>query len=115
MLVFAPVTSVNIPLHKRIEELKIIHRAKDAPGVLALAESIRAGDVLKRSRFFNQAHTDIQWIEPTNARAIEELVAEIGSHAKRLQGAAEQTDLDTVLGIQQELQVLCAHRGALQA
>lgn len=99
------------PLHKRIEELKIIHRAKDAPGVLALAESIRAGDVAQTLTVLQSGHTDIQWIEPTNARAIEELVAEIGSHAKRLQGAAEQTDLDTVLRIQQELQVLCAHRG----
>jgi exodeoxyribonuclease V alpha subunit len=99
------------PLHNKIEELKTIHRAKDAPGIRALAESIREGDVAQTLTVLQAGHTDIQWIEPTNGRAVEELVAEIGSHAKRLQGAAQQTDFDTILQIQQELQVLCAHRG----
>ena len=99
------------PLHERIEELKIIHRAKDAPGVLALAESIRAGDVSQTLTVLQSGHSDVQWIKPTNGRAIEKLVAEIGSHAKRLQEVAQQADLDAVLGVQQELQVLCAHRG----
>ena len=99
------------PLHERIEELKIIHRAKDAPGVLALAESIRAGDVSQTLTVLQSGHSDVQWIKPTNGRAIEKLVTEIGSHAKRLQEVAQQADLDAVLGVQQELQVLCAHRG----
>ena len=99
------------PLHNKIEELKTIHRAKDAPGIRALAESIRAGDVGQTLTVLQAGHADIQWIEPTNGQAVEELVAEIGRHARRLQGAAHKTDLDTILQIQQELQVLCAHRG----
>ena len=99
------------PLHNKIEQLQTIHRAKDAPGILALAESIRAGDVGQTLTVVQAGHADSQWIEPTNAQAVEELVAEIGRHARRLQGAAHKTDLDTILQIQQELQVLCAHRG----
>jgi len=99
------------PLHNKIEELRTVHRAKDAPGILALAESIRAGDVAQTLTVLQAGHADVQWIEPTDGRAVEDLLAEIGSHAKRLQGAAQQADLDTILQIQQELQVLCAHRG----
>ena len=98
------------PLHKRIEELKIIHRAKDAPGVLALAASIRAGDVAQTFNVLQSDYSDVQWIEPTNGQAIDELVAEIGNYSTRLQKAAQQADSDTVLRVQQELQVLCAHR-----
>ena len=98
------------PLHKRIEELKIIHRAKDAPGVLALAASIRAGDVAQTFNVLQSDYSDVQWIEPTNGQAIDELVAEIGNYSTRLQKAAQQADPDTVLRVQQELQVLCAHR-----
>ena len=42
--------------HKRIEELKIIHRIKDAPSVLALAASIRRKDV---AQTFNVLQSDI--------------------------------------------------------
>ena len=98
------------PLHKRIEELKIIHRAKDAPGVLALAASIRAGDVAQTFNVLQSDYSDVHWIEPTNGQAIDELVAEIGNYSTRLQKAAQQADPDTVLRVQQELQVLCAHR-----
>ena len=98
------------PLHKRIEELKIIHRAKDAPGVLALAASIRAGDVAQTFNVLQSDYSDVQWIEPTNGQAIDELVDEIGNYSTRLQKTAQQADLDTVLRVQQELQVLCAHR-----
>ena len=98
------------PLHKRIEELKIIHRAKDAPGVLALAASIRAGDVAQTFNVLQSDYSDVQWIEPTNGQAMDELVAEIGNYATRLQKVALQADPDTVLRVQQELQVLCAHR-----
>lgn len=98
------------PLHKRIEELKIIHRAKDAPGVLALAASIRAGDVAQTFNVLQSEYSDVQWIEPTNGRAMDELVAEIGNYAVRLQKVSQQANPDTVLRAQQELQVLCAHR-----
>lgn len=98
------------PLHKRIEELKIIHRAKDAPGVLALAASIRAGDVAQTFNVLQSDYSDVHWIEPTNGQAIDGLVAEIGNYSTRLQKAAQQADPDTVLRVQQELQVLCAHR-----
>ena len=59
---------------------------------------------------FKSDYSDVQWIEPTNGQAIDELVAEIGNYSTRLQKAAQQADPDTVLRVQQELQVLCAHR-----
>jgi len=98
------------PLHNKIAELTTVHRAKDAPGIKALAESIRAGDVSRTRAVLEASHADIQWIEPTNGPAVEGLVAEIVDHAKRLQSVAKNRDLDNTLAIQQELQVLCAHR-----
>ena len=98
------------PLHKKIAELTTVHRAKDAPGIKALAESIRAGDVSRTRAVLEAGHADVQWIEPTNGPAVEGLVAEIVDHAKRLQSVAKNRDLDNTLAIQQELQVLCAHR-----
>jgi exodeoxyribonuclease V alpha subunit len=98
------------PLHKKIAELTTVHRAKDAPGIKALAESIRAGDVSQTRAVLEAGHTDVQWIESTNGTAVEELVAEIVNHAERLKSVAEHRDLDNTLAIQQELQVLCAHR-----
>ncbi len=98
------------PLHNKIAELTTVHRAKDAPGIKALAESIRAGDVSRTRAVLEAGHADVQWIEPTNGPAVEGLVAEIVDHAKRLQSVAKNRDLDNTLAIQQELQVLCAHR-----
>ena len=98
------------PLHKKIAELTTIHRAKDAPGIKALAESIRAGDVAQTLAVLEANQTDVQWIESTNGRAVNGLVAEIVAHAERLQNVAEHGDLDNTLAIQQEMQVLCAHR-----
>ena len=98
------------PLHNKIAELMTVHRAKDAPGIKALAESIRAGDVSRTRAVLEAGHADVQWIEPTNGPAVEGLVAEIVDHAKRLQSVAKNRDLDNTLAIQQELQVLCAHR-----
>ena len=98
------------PLHNKIAELTTVHRAKDAPGIKALAESIRAGDVSRTRAVLEAGHADVQWIEPTNGPAVEGLVAEIVNHAERLQSVAELRDLDNTLVIQQELQVLCAHR-----
>ena len=98
------------PLHNKIAELTTVHRAKDAPGIKALAESIRAGDVSRTRAVLEAGHADVQWIEPTNGPAVEGLVAEIVDHAKRLQSVAKSRDLDNTLAIQQELQVLCAHR-----
>jgi exodeoxyribonuclease V alpha subunit len=98
------------PLHNKIAELTTVHRAKDAPGIKALAESIRAGDVSRTRAILEAGHADVQWIEPTNGPAVEGLVAEIVDHAKRLQSVAKNRDLDNTLAIQQELQVLCAHR-----
>ena len=98
------------PLHNKIAELTTVHRAKDAPGIKALAESIRAGDVSRTRAVLEAGHADVQWIEPTNGPAVEGLVAEIVDHAKCLQSGAKNRDLDNTLAIQQELQVLCAHR-----
>jgi exodeoxyribonuclease V alpha subunit len=98
------------PLHNKIAELTTVHRAKDAPGIKALAESIRAGDVSRTRAVLEAGHADVQWIEPTNGPAVEGLVAEIVDHAKCLQSVAKNCDLDNTLAIQQELQVLCAHR-----
>ena len=98
------------PLHNKIAELTTVHRAKDAPGIKALAESIRAGDVSRTRAVLEAGHADVQWIEPTNGPAVEGLVAEIVDHAKCLQSVAKNRDLDNTLAIQQELQVLCAHR-----
>ena len=98
------------PLHNKIAELTTVHRAKDAPGIKALAESIRAGDVSRTRAVLEAVHADVQWIEPTNGPAVEGLVAEIVDHAKCLQSVAKNRDLDNTLAIQQELQVLCAHR-----
>lgn len=98
------------PLHNKIAELTTVHRAKDAPGIKALAESIRAGDVSRTRAVLEAGHADVQWIEPTNGPAVEGLVAEIVDHAKCLQSVAKNCDLDNTLVIQQELQVLCAHR-----
>jgi len=98
------------PLHNKIAELTTVHRAKDAPGIKALAESIRAGDVSRTRAVLEAGHAYVQWIEPTNGPAVEGLVAEIVDHAKRLQSVAKNRDLDNTLAIQQELQVLCAHR-----
>ena len=98
------------PLHNKIAELTTVHRAKDAPGIKALAESIRAGDVSRTRAVLEAGHADVQWIEPTNGPAVEGLLAEIVDHAKRLQSVAKNRDLDNTLAIQQELQVLCAHR-----
>lgn len=98
------------PLHNKIAELTTVHRAKDAPGIKSLAESIRAGDVSRTRAVLEAGHADVQWIEPTNGPAVEGLVAEIVDHAKCLQSVAKNCDLDNTLVIQQELQVLCAHR-----
>ena len=98
------------PLHNKIAELTTVHRAKDAPGIKALAESIRAGDVSRTRAVLEAGHADVQWIEPTNGPAVEGLIAEIVDHAKCLQSVAKNCDLDNTLVIQQELQVLCAHR-----
>ena len=98
------------PLHNKIAELTTVHRAKDAPGIKALAESIRAGDVSRTRAVLEAGHADVQWIELTNGPAVEGLLAEIVDHAKRLQSVAKNRDLDNTLAIQQELQVLCAHR-----
>ncbi len=98
------------PLHNKIAELTTVHRAKDAPGIKALAESIRAGDVSRTRAVLEAGHADVQWIELTNGPAVEGLLAEIVDHAKRLQSVAKNCDLDNTLVIQQELQVLCAHR-----
>ena len=98
------------PLHNKIAELTTVHRAKDAPGIKALAESIRAGDVSRTRAVLEAGHADVQWIEPTNGPAVEGLVAEIVDHAKCLQSVAKNRDLDNTLAIQQKLQVLCAHR-----
>ena len=98
------------PLHNKIAELTTVHRAKDAPGIKALSESIRAGDVSRTRAVLEAGHADVQWIEPTNGPAVEGLVAEIVDHAKCLQSVAKNRDLDNTLAIQQELQVLCAHR-----
>ena len=70
------------PLHNKIAELTTVHRAKDAPGIKALAESIRAGDVSRTRAVLEAGHADVQWIEPTNGPAVEGLVAEIVDHAK---------------------------------
>ena len=57
-------------------------------------------------------YSDVQWIEPTNGQAIDGLVAEIGNYSTRLEGGVAP---DTVLRVQQELQVLCAHRRAFRS
>ena len=74
--------------HKRIEDSRSFTVQK-MHQVLALAASIRASDVAQTFNVLQSEYSDVQWIEPTNGQAIDELVAEIGNYSTRLQKAAQ--------------------------
>jgi len=98
------------PLHERIETLMVNHRAKHAPGIVALAEAVRQGDTAGSFTLLESQTTDIAWVDPTQSQALDKVTTLVVEHADRLRQVADNGDADSVLATQAELQVLCGHR-----
>lgn len=100
----------NSLLASRTQELKIQHRFAADSGIAALASAVRDGDTQRVLDVLNSNPTDIAWVDSSDRTSLDTLLDVVVAHALQVCEAARANDDDSVLRIQRELQVLCAHR-----
>ncbi|MFA5774381.1 MAG: exodeoxyribonuclease V subunit alpha [Ilumatobacteraceae bacterium] len=97
-------------LASRTQELTIQHRFGADSGIAALASAVRDGDTQRALEVLSSNPTDITWVDTSDRTSLDTLIEEIVAHALQVCEAARANDDDSVLRIQREMQVLCAHR-----
>lgn len=97
-------------LASRMQVLTTQHRFAADSGIAALASAVREGDVEQALDVLSSNPSDITWINTSTQTSLDSLIDDIVTHAVQVCDAARANDDDTVLRIQRELQVLCAHR-----
>jgi exodeoxyribonuclease V alpha subunit len=103
-------------LASRTQVLTTQHRFAADSGIAALASAVRDGDTKQALDVLSSNTSDIAWIDTSDRTSLDTLIEDIVAHALKVCEAANANDDDSVLRIQREIQVLCAHRsGAMGA
>lgn len=97
-------------LASRTQVLTTQHRFAPDSGIAALASAVRDGDAKQALSILSSNTSDITWVNTSAKTSLDTLIDDIVTHALQVCDAARTNDDDTVLRIQRELQVLCAHR-----